>query len=122
MQKLTGEVARDLFRYVRKCVVHAHVLDPRSTSAVELWQQLSSTKIAKLNPKLEVRLEQSSRPIQPFAMVEFVDGNSIKLDTADMEVRALRWGLNACVRCDVHVCCGGIWFLYCAVLFYFLSM
>ena len=90
MQKLTGEVARDLFRYVRKCVVTAHVLDPRSTSAVELWQQLSSSKIKRLNPRLEVGLNQSVRPVEPFAEVEFVDGNSIRLDTADKEVRTLR--------------------------------
>lgn len=90
MQKLTGEVARDLFRYVRKCVVTAHVLDPRSASAVELWQQMSSSKIRRLNPRLEVRLEQSVRPLEPFATVEFVDGNSVTLETADKEVRALR--------------------------------
>uniref|UniRef100_A0A6V1WD33 Large ribosomal subunit protein mL53 n=1 Tax=Heterosigma akashiwo TaxID=2829 RepID=A0A6V1WD33_HETAK len=82
--------ARGLFRYFTQIDIKFFPLDERSNSARELYSQMSSPKLSKINPKCKVNIEVERQNVPASATIKFVDGSEVVLDTGNYNVEQLK--------------------------------
>ena len=93
MNKVTKEAAARLFRYVKRVEVSFNPLDPTgsSRSCRELMVQLSSNRIKKANPKMQIIADVHGRHVNPTMVVNFADDSeAMIIDTNESKVEELK--------------------------------
>ena len=90
MPRVTKHVADELINFVKKVHITANFWDPHSRSAFEFARQMSSPRLKKINPVLEVVLERVDTATPPVMLVEFLDGNKWEKGTTGLHASDLR--------------------------------
>ena len=83
-------IANELIQFVKKVHIKAHYWDPDSRSAFEFARQMSSPRLKKINPSLEVILERLDTLKPPVLEVEYLDGNKWEKGTTGLHATDLR--------------------------------
>jgi hypothetical protein len=88
--RIPRHIAAELIQFVKKVEVKAHYWDPKSTSAFEFARQMSSAKLKKINPSLDVKLDQLEKPGPSELHVEYLDGSKWTTSTYGLSANELR--------------------------------
>ena len=91
MPRVPRHIAAELIQFVKKVELKASFWDPMSTSAFEFARQMSSPKLKKINPTLEVNLVRLENIEPPQLHVEYLDGSSWATGTAGLHASDLRY-------------------------------
>jgi hypothetical protein len=84
-----------LYKYVASVEIGFNPWDSKSTSTRELWRRLSSAKMVKSNPKVELSAKMPVDLKQPFTKLKFLDGSTLHLeDTSTMRVEEIFSEIN----------------------------
>lgn len=90
MPRVPKHIAMELIQFVKKVHVKAHYWDPNSRSAFEFARQMSSPRLKKINPALEVIMESLETLKPPVLEVEYLDGNKWEKETTGLHATDLR--------------------------------
>ena len=90
MVRVPKHIAAELIQYVKKVEFVANFWDPNSKSAFEFARQMSSPKLKKINPSLEVSLSKVNTDTAPSLAVEFIDGSKWSTLTTGLHATDLR--------------------------------
>jgi len=86
-------VAKELVQFIKRVEVRANFWDPTAKSAFEFGRQMSSPKLAKLNPQFACSMSVHSTDAAPEVLAEFMDGSKLKLSTSGKTCADLRAAL-----------------------------
>lgn len=93
MPRLPRKIAKDLIQFVSKVELKAHFWDPNSTSAFELYRQMSSPKLAKVNTSFECKMDFLPTVSTPTLSVTYADGTKWSTETTGITAQDLRYQL-----------------------------
>mmetsp|Transcript_14571 Transcript_14571/g.17243 ORF Transcript_14571/g.17243 Transcript_14571/m.17243 type:complete len:115 (-) Transcript_14571:33-377(-) len=74
MSKISRDLTTHLIKFVNRVDIRFNPFDDRTSSARELWRQMSGDRFKTANPKLLVKTNIVGTVDPPQVKVEFVDG------------------------------------------------
>lgn len=92
MSRVPKHIASELITFVKRLEIKANFWDDRAKSAFEFNRQMSSRKLKKINPTLEIVFETHNNHDPPIIKAEFLDGSKWEIDSSNFksaEIRAM---------------------------------